>query len=523
MAPTIFKERARVVVVGAGVAGLAAALRLSHAGYAVTVLDRLAAPGGKMRAVPSSAGPIDAGPTVLTLRSVFDALFEAVGARLEDHITLIRQNLLARHFWPDGSSLDLFDDPEASCSAIRTFSGARSEREFRAFSARARRLFDAFDDPVMRAPRPNFLAISRKMLRHPGLVGATAPGRSLAALLDNSFSDPRLAQLFGRYATYVGGAPDRSPALLALIWQAESEGVWAVKGGMHRLAAAMAELATSYGAEIRMGTHVDRLEAASAGVCGALLSDGSRIPCDRVLFNGDPRALAMGGLGPDVEHVAPQTRRIPRSLSAEVWTFAAHPQGPNLALHNVFFRDDPQTEFDALGQGRLAPSPTLYICALDRATAAPPPTERFEIIANAPPIDISARHESPQTCQTRTFDALARFGLTFNPMPGAQALTTPADFERMFPHSAGAIYGQSPHGMMAAFRRPTARTAIPGLYLAGGGTHPGAGVPMAALSGQHAAEAIMTDHGSTSVSRRTATPGGTSTPSTQTKPARSAS
>jgi 1-hydroxycarotenoid 3,4-desaturase len=144
--------------------------------------------------------------------------------------------------------------------------------------------------------------------------------------------------------------------------------------------------------------------------------------------------------------------------------------------------------------------------------ADPPATERFEIIANAPPqrAEHSPR-ETPQ-CPTRSLETLARFGLHFTPEPeAARSLTTPADFAALFPASLGALYGQSPHGMMAAFQRPTARTRVAGLYLAGGGTHPGAGVPMAALSARHAAEAILSDRISTSQSRRTATPGGIST------------
>ena len=137
----------RIVIVGAGIAGLAAALRLSavarDTGREVLVLERQAAPGGKMRTLPSDAGPVDAGPTVLTMRPVFDALFADAGARLEDHVTLIPQDILARHWWPDGSRLDLHANPDASAAAIRAFAGPKAEREFRAFSKRVRRPDDA--------------------------------------------------------------------------------------------------------------------------------------------------------------------------------------------------------------------------------------------------------------------------------------------------------------------------------------------------------------------------------------------
>jgi 1-hydroxycarotenoid 3,4-desaturase len=237
-------DRDKVVVIGAGLGGLAAAICLAHAGLDVTVVDRLKTPGGKLRAVPSAAGPVDAGPTVLTLRAVFDALFAHVGACLSDHLTLVPEPVLARHWWPDGSTLDLHADPAASEAAIRDLSGPRSAAEFRTFHARAGRLYAAFDAPMMQAPDPDPLVISRAVLRRPSLLADMAPSRTLAASLEAQFRDPRLRQLFGRYATYLGGSPYASPALLALIWRAEAGGVWRIPGGMHRLAGALQDLAT---------------------------------------------------------------------------------------------------------------------------------------------------------------------------------------------------------------------------------------------------------------------------------------
>ena len=502
-----------VVVVGAGIAGLAAAARLAQAGLSVTVLERHAAPGGKIRALPSRSGPVNTGPTVLTMRGVFDDLFTQLGTRLEDHVTLHRQDVLARHFWPDGSTLDLYADHERSAAAVRAFAGARGEAQFRRFYTRARTLFDGFDGPVMQSATPSPARLIAHVARHPHLIHAMAPASSLAGMLRRSFEDPRLAQLFGRYATYVGGAPDKVPALMALIWQAEAAGVWVVEGGMTRLAQALADLAANHGATFRYNAHVAHIDTVGGHAARVVLADGTALAAQAVLFNGDPRALATGALGPDVTRVAPQTARTARSLSADVWAFAATPHGPDLAHHNVFFREDAQAEFDALAKGTRLHDPTLYVCAQDRGLPAPPPQiERFEIIANAPPLrpDL-AQSEDAHACQNRTFQMLRRFGLRFDPAPGPDCLSTPQSFEKLFPATLGALYGQSPQGMFAAFQRPTARTPVKGLYLAGGGAHPGAGVPMATLSARHAAEAILSDQISTSTCPRTAMPGGMST------------
>ena len=515
----------RITVIGSGIAGLAAAARLAAAGCSVIVLERHDTPGGKIRCLPSAAGPVDTGPTVLTMRRVFDELFQMAGARLEDHVALLPQTLLARHFWPDGSKLDLYSDPARNAEAIAAFAGSKARRQFEAFAKRAKTLFDGFDAPMMQAAEPNLADVTRHVAMRPALARQMAPFSTLDALLGRSFDDQRLVQLFGRYATYVGGSPYQAPAILALIWHAESAGVWVVRGGMHKLAEAIADLAASHGATFRYGAHVDEIITEGGAVTSVRLADGTMLDTDAVVFNGDPRALAMGALGPGCAAVAPQTLSTPRSLSATVLAFSAMPAGHDLAHHNVFFRATPKPEFDALEKGRTVPDPTLYICAMDRGLPEPSPAlERFEIIANAAPLTVSgADEEEFSACQTRIFRTLARFGLSFDPLPGPEARTTAQGFEDLFPMTAGSLYGQSPHGAMAAFQRPTARTQLRGLYLAGGGVHPGAGVPMAALSGKHAAEAILSDRISTSMSRPTAMRGGMSTESAMTARARSAS
>ena len=197
----------QVVVIGAGMGGLAAAIRLAVAGQQVTLFEAAAAPGGKMRTLPSDVGLVDAGPTVLTLRDVFDDLFALAGERLDDHLTLIPQPILARHWWPDGSRLDLFSDPAASAAAIEAFAGRSEANGFMRFHAATAALYTAFEAPVMRAARPDIKAIVKAPITSPSLWPALLPGVSLDRFIARYFRDPRLRQLFGRYATYVGGRP----------------------------------------------------------------------------------------------------------------------------------------------------------------------------------------------------------------------------------------------------------------------------------------------------------------------------
>ncbi len=509
-----------IAVIGAGIGGLAAAARLAAAGHRVTVIEGQAAPGGRMRALPSAAGPVDAGPTVLTMRPVFEALFDACGASLAERVPMVREAVLARHFWTDGSTLDLPADPGAARAAVAAFAGAREAAAFDAFRAAARRLFEAFEAPMMHAPEPSEARLAAAVMRRPRLIADMAPHRALAGALAARFRDPRLRQLFGRYATYVGGDPRRSPALLSLIFHSEASGIWRVAGGMHVLATAVATLARGAGARIACGDGAALVERDGGG-WRVTCRSGATHRAEAVVFAGDPRALAEGLLGPGTAGAVARRGVEPRSLSAEVWAFAARPSGPDLAHHNVFFAAEPEEEFAAIAAGRRPAAPTLYLCAQDRGTGqARADLQRFEIIANAAPLTARAPDtEDAPTCRKTTFSSLARFGLTFHPAPAEESLTLPAGFEALSPGSAGSLYGRSPHGLMAAMARPRARTPLPGLYLAGGGAHPGAGLPMAALSGAHAAAAICADLTSTSRSRPGATAGGMSTGSRRGAPA----
>jgi 1-hydroxycarotenoid 3,4-desaturase len=514
-----------VAIIGAGIGGLSAALRLAHGGARVSVFERHADAGGKMRTVASVAGPVDAGPTVLTMKPVFDALFADTGSALENHVTLHREEVLARHFWPDGTTLDLMADMAHSTENVARTFGKNVATEFADFADRAATLFDAFDAPMMYAPAPSQIALTAQVLLSPHLLTKMEPHRTLAHSLKRQFSEPKLAQLFGRYATYVGGSPDASPALLSLIWQAEARGVWHVEGGMHMLARAIMKRAQALGATFHFNAHVQNIDTANGKPC-AIVTDAGRTSVDAVLFNGDPRALRHGHLGTAVKRAVAHAAAEPRSLSAYVHSFAASAHGVPFSGHNVFFCADPKTEFGALAKGRMPTDATLYVCAQDRfGGKIPDGPERFEIIMNAPASPDAAPLSSEEitTCHSSTMARLAAFGLHFTPRPPPESLTMPQNFAAMFPASNGALYGRSPHGMMAAFKRPTVRSRIKGLYLVGGGVHPGAGIPMATLCAQHAAAAIATDLSLTSTSLQADTHGGTSTASPTVAPAPSPS
>jgi 1-hydroxycarotenoid 3,4-desaturase len=509
----------KVVVVGAGMAGLVSALQLAQQGLSVTVVDKADQVGGKMRQLMPNGVAVDSGPTVFTMRWVFDQIMASVGTRLESEVTVQRLDVLARHFWEDGSQLDLYADPQKSLDAVARFAGPEQAKRFVAFCKTTRAVYDALEGPFIRSPSPTMAQMMAGLgPRGLATLASVGPMRSLWESLGKHFTDPRMRQLFARYATYCGASPFAAPATLMLIAHVEQAGVWRVTGGMHALAQAMAQAAQGCGAEIRYSCAAREIEVTNARASAVITADGERVRADAIVFNGDASALASGLVGAAAGLASGLKPAAIRSLSALTWTGAARAEGFDLHHHTVFFGAAYRDEFRRIFTDRALPDdPTIYVCAQDRPHTDHPEAERLLILVNAPPC-ADSHPLSPaeiEQCQSRTFTRLTQAGLRLSPAR-QWTRTTPADFHGLFPGTGGAIYGAANHGPWAAFQRPAARTKLPGLYLAGGSSHPSAGAPMAALSGGLAAQAILADCASTQRSRPAAISGATSTPSAPT-------
>ncbi len=494
----------RVVIVGAGIAGLTAAAELAARGLAVTVVERCATPGGKLREIRIGSEALDAGPTVFTLRSIFDEAFEAAGGSLNDFLTLKPATVLARHAWDERGHLDLFADAARSTEAIGDFAGADEARRFTAFTTRSRQIYRTLEHSFIRSNRPSLPGL----FRHAGLRGlrdlaGINPFATLWRALGDHFRDPRLRQLFGRYATYCGSSPFLAPATLMLVAHVEQEGVWTVEGGMHQIALALERLAVRNGATFRYASEVSEVQLHSGRIAGIVINGEERLAADSVVMNADVAAISLGRFGSSVANAVPRQPIGNRSLSALTWNLVARTNGFPLLRHSVFFSDNYAAEFDDIFRLRRLPrSPTIYVCAQDRNDSdagTPSGTERLMCLMNAPPTGDSVKNDPRETeqCAERAFATLARCGLNVMRRTEQTVTTTPTDFNRLFPGTGGALYGPSSHGWRASFRRPGSRTKIPGLYLAGGSVHPGPGIPMAALSGRHAARSLLEDLAST--------------------------
>ena len=502
---------------GAGMSGLSAAIVLAAAGLRVVVIEAAEAPGGKLRQVVVDGRAFDAGPTVLTMKWVFDELLARCGTSLADEVGLVGLDVIARHYWRGGARLDLFADVRESRRAISDFAGAREAAGFQRFTDDSARVYRLLERSFIDARRPNPVSLSARIgFDRPASLMALKPFSTLWSTLGSYFADPRLLQLFGRYATYCGSSPFQSPATLMLVAHVEQAGVWTVKGGMHALALRLCEIARNLGVDFHFGERVQTIETDASGtmVAGVTTNRQRHLRTGSVIYNGDFAALD-GLLG------RPQAARrqdAQRSLSALVSCGFAVPEGVPLAHHSVFFSDDYEAEFSAIFKdGRPPADPTVYVCAQDRTAAgmvgegieehAP---ERLYCLMNMPANgDIHAYRESEiDQCLSSMKRRLERNGLRVDLRQAPLSITPPDQFHRLYPGTGGALYGRASHGWMASFQRPAARGPLRGLYLAGGSVHPGPGVPMAALSGKIAAEQLMKEMALHGRSRPAGTIGG---------------
>lgn len=486
--------------------GLAAAIELARSGEEVLLVEERAEVGGKARAVHVAGKRIDVGPTVLTMRWVFDELF---GRSLDRVVELRPLDRIARHSFADGAVLDLYTDVDRSADAIGELAGPKAAESYRRFVAYSRTIAETVEEPFLRAQRPTLssLLLGAQRLGFGALRHIDAH-RTMWRALGSFFEDPRLRALFARYATYVGSSPLEAAATFNLIAHVEREGVVAVEGGISHLARALAEHARSLGVAVELGTRAGAIQTVDGRVSAVDLvrPDGASEvrPARGVVLNADVATIAAGRFGAAAARAVEAPSPSKRSLSAMTWAITGSAGGFDLDHHNVFFGSDYERETRMLWEHRVLPDdPTVYVCAPDR--------ERFFLIANAPSLD--AAHACDETemdrCERNVFSRLKKAGLSLDIK--ACVRTTPHDFARMAPGTAGAIYGEAAHGSLASLSRPGARTKLRGLYVAGGSVHPGPGVPMAALSGRLAAQSILRDLASTHRSPRAAIAGSIST------------
>ena len=283
--------RCDVIVIGAGVGGLACAARLAASGRRVIVIEQATEVGGKLGMLATDGYRFDTGPSLLTLPWTLADTLAATGVDLADVLSLTALDPIARYRFADGTWLDADADERTFTAAIEDTFGVGTGVQWAALMARAERVWDASAGPVLQsALRPRDLL---PLAADPRDLAAVAPHRTLRSLGREYLSDPRMRMLLDRYATYSGSDPRRAPAALVTVPYAERRwGGWYVEGGLRRIAEVLLDRVRALGGEVWTGVAVTSIEVDQGRATGVRLADGRRVGADVVVANADASAVA---------------------------------------------------------------------------------------------------------------------------------------------------------------------------------------------------------------------------------------
>jgi len=482
-----------VVVIGAGMGGMACAARLRAQGHAVTVVEQSDTWGGKLGRTEHDGHVFDTGPSLLTLPAVYRDLFLKTGRPIEESVDIVDLETAFRYQFADGTVLRM---PGVgignSADAIGDALGGTSATQWRNFMERASAMWAATRTPFLESELQGLrtlLALSTRVrdLRN------IAPQKTLRALAKNYFSDPRLITLVDRYATYTGSDPRMAPAALATIPYIEQTfGAYHVAGGLRELGRALFERCIELGVNFDFSADVTSINGASRAT-GIALGTGRVIKADIVVANADASTVYGKLLSPEAQRACRREvrklRKSTPSLAGFVSLLAIEGTTEDLEHHNVFFPEDYNAEFDSIFGAHPSPvdQPTIYLCRPQDPSMAPDGDESWFILINAP------RHDVESGCDWTASNLAAKYGAQIRSQLADRGFdtsarikwqqdSTPADLESRTRAPGGSIYGTSSNGTSSAFLRPSNTSPLPGLFLVGGSAHPGGGLPLVAMS-----------------------------------------
>ncbi|UOQ54111.1 1-hydroxycarotenoid 3,4-desaturase CrtD [Hymenobacter cellulosivorans] len=483
-----------VAVIGAGIAGIAAALRLALKGHAVTVFEAQDTFGGKMYQFDLPGGyRFDAGPSLFTLPALVDELFQLAGRTPQDHFRYERLDPITQYFFADGTRLTAWADEEKFAQEVEAKLDVPAAGVTK-FLQRSSQAYQATESTFLHKSLHKAQTYLSK-----DVLGALAalPSLGLTGTMHQrhakAFTDPRLVQLFDRFATYNGSDPYQAPATLSLIPHLEHGiGAFYPEGGIHSIARSLVELAEELGVEFRYNEPVEEILTAGSQVTGVrtaqdiydfgvVVSNMDVVPTYRRLLPTQP---------------APErTLGQPRSSSALIFYWGVARSFPELDLHNIFFSQDYRREFQAIFEEKtVTDDPTVYvnITAKKTTTDAPAGHENWFVMVNVPHNQGQDWDALIQKTRRAVLDKVGRtLGVELEPLLRAEQVWDPRGIEQRTSSFGGALYGSSSNNPLAAFlRHPNFSGKLHGLYFCGGSVHPGGGIPLSLLSAKIVADLI---------------------------------
>ena len=488
------RQSERVVVVGGGLGGLAAAIRCAVAGRPTTLIEARPNVGGKLNIVRDQGFVWDIGPSLLTMPWVLDDLLRVAGSSLAAELDVVALPSACRYMWADGTRFDAMASLPALIQSIAAIN-PRDVGNFMRFMQYSQQLWDLSADNFLDTPMTGWQSLlDWRVLRDGWRLDGL---RTMDVAVRSFFESPHLQQVMNRFATYNGSSPYRTPATFNLIaWAEFGLGAFYPRGGLYRIAEVLHATAHRVGVDIKTATRVTDIQHQQGRVSGVTTSDGDTIATQRVISNVDPQVT----LATLLDGGARRAQRLAQrelSTSGFVVLWGLRQRYDQLDHHTICFSPDYRAEFADTDAGRLHATPTIY---LNHTVGydfdhAPVGGQNIFALVNVPATrrsqidwpNVAAQYADQLVNQLET-----RFGLAgFRQNIVVQHILTPHDLAQLYNAPGGAIYGLASNTPLSAFMRPTQRDAqIAGLYYCGGGTHPGGGIPLALLSGKHAAQLV---------------------------------
>ena len=493
-------ENKTVAVIGGGLGALSGAIRLARLGFSVQLFEKNPKVGGKVNEVVLENYRFDTGASLLTMPFVIDELFDFAGFKRSDYLDFVSMDPICRYFFSDGSEMDASADKTKMRTAIQQLSPDDVEA-YERFLNYAEQIHTLAAEIFMFTPIHEFRKLMKPQhFRTLFRLHQIDPFRTVHQSVSRFFSDPRLIQLFDRYATYNGSDPFQAPATLNIIPYVEyALGGYYIKGGIYRLIDALAAVACELGVQIHTSAKVEKICHDSKRASGVLVN-GEKIEADYVLCGADA-IVAHDELIDGHQNRRERLNRLEPSLSGMVFLWGVRAKHPKLAHHNIVFSSDYDAEFEQIFKRQQVPDePTIYIAITSKADTshAPVDGENWFVLLNMPYLASGQIWEKEKDrMRSVVLDKLKRLGFDIEDRIEVEQIYTPEDFSELYASNRGSIYGISSNSKTTAFKRiPNRSRLLDRLYFAGGSVHPGGGIPLVILSGKMAAALMAEDRGS---------------------------
>lgn len=485
----------KAVIVGAGIAGIAAAIRLAIKGYAVNVYEANSYPGGKLSEVSISGYRFDAGPSLLTMPQYIDELFRLAGKEPADYFRYEKLDVVCNYFYEDGTHLHAYADTKAFAEEIQKKTGEPAASII-SYLANSRDIYNITNHVFLERSLHRLQTYLRwDTLRSVFRFPKIDPFRTMHGANSKSFKDPRVVQFFDRYATYNGSNPYQAPATLNVIPHLEHHfGAYFPSGGMYNITLTLVKLAEELGVNFSYNSKVDEAVVISGAVKG-IRTRGENILADIVVSNMDIWFTYTKLLAKYPKLHPRKTLNQERSSSALIFYWGISKTFSQLDLHNIFFSADYKAEFDHIWQQQgIYHDPTVYlnISSKYQQDDAPEGCENWFVMINVPANNGQDWDKLIADARVNILQKLSRiFGEDIAGLIACEAILDPRSIESKTSSYKGSIYGTSSNNQFAAFLRHANKSSkVQRLYFCGGSVHPGGGIPLCLLSARIVSELL---------------------------------